>query len=70
MKKIKEAKWKTRPISCTCEVMRGQALCDLTTVAAYPAWGGGWMALCKEHAKKHTEATNTDDLIKQGETWC
>lgn len=69
MKKLNEPKWVTRPISCTCEVMREGKTCDLPTVAAYPAWGGGWMALCHKHAAKHTEATPTDELITRGETW-
>lgn len=59
-------KWKTAPISPTCEVR----ICDEPTVAAYPACGGGWMALCERHAKKHLGvggATRTDELIRRGE---
>lgn len=71
--------WKTAPISCTCEVtmdMKHQLLkgkyCDKPTTHAYPAMGGGWMALCARHAQKHLKhggAISTDELIKRGERW-
>lgn len=71
MKTSKE--WKTAPISCTCEVLLpvpGEVFCEEPTFAAYPAWGGGWMALCHNHAQKHRyEATATNLLIHSGETW-
>jgi len=45
--------------------------CEKPTVAAYPTMGGGWMALCALHARKHfpNAALSTDDLIRNGETW-
>lgn len=70
---MKPSKWKTEPISCTCEVglCSGDppSLCGDPTVAAYKAWGFGWMALCYKHALKHSEAVRTDILIASGETW-
>lgn len=72
-KKQREPKWATAPISPTCEVhVRRDGItcdCEMATHAAYPAWGGGWMALCYLHSLKHTEATPTDELIARGETW-
>lgn len=64
--------WKTAPISCTCEVLGNGMVkeCGQPTHAAYPASGGGWMALCFKHALKHTEALPTDSLIAlKGERW-
>ena len=64
--------WKTKPISCTCEVIISYEplrFCGLATVKAYPAAGGGWMALCYKHGLKHTEAFDTDELIRAGEVW-
>lgn len=66
---MKTELWTTEPISCTCEVMRGQEFCDAPTVAAYPAMSRGWMALCFKHSLKHPEATPTDELIQKGEAW-
>ena len=67
--------WQTKPISCTCEVVLSFAplrLCEKTTIAAYPAMGGGWQALCVRHARKHLKnggAILTDKLIAKGEKW-
>lgn len=65
------AKWKTRPISPTCEVMLADGkFCDLPTTYAYPAEGGGWMALCEKCAEKHLpHCAHINDLIQQGEKW-
>lgn len=72
-----EPVWKTAKISPNCEVMIGGTsecplFCDKPTTHAYPAWGGGFMALCFRHAQKHLKhggAISTDELIKNGETW-
>jgi len=61
--------WKNEPISSTCEVLVGSGFCGEATVKAYPAMGGGWMALCYRHGLKHSEAFSTDQLIAAGETW-
>ena len=67
--------WKTAPISCTCEVGMPPYLCDKPTTHAYPAMGGGWMALCARHARhaqkriKYGGAVSVDELIRNGETW-
>lgn len=51
------AKWKSAPISRTCEVLDGiGGFCDKPTTHVYPAFGQGYMALCGEHSKKHPEA--------------
>lgn len=65
------AEWKTAPISCTCEQFIDSMVtqCGHPTVAAYPAQGGGWMALCYKHALKHGSAQRTDALISKGERW-
>lgn len=72
------------PISPTCEVdMWGNGprlnksdkviqYCDKPTTHAYPAMGGGFMALCFRHAQKHLKhggAISTDELIRRGEKW-
>lgn len=77
--KPQEAPWTTRPISTTCEKItaRGVAgthemecFCGKPTSYAYPAMGGGWMALCEEHGKKHLpHISPIADLIKSGETF-
>jgi hypothetical protein len=66
---IRDKKWKNQPISPVCEVSFVHGRCDLPTVAAYPAWGHGWMALCCKHAVKHPKAFKTDELISKGEIW-
>jgi hypothetical protein len=65
-----EKKWKTAPISATCQVLRGHKLCDLPTEFAYPAMGGGWMALCYRHGLQHVGsggAQKIEVLITNGE---
>lgn len=77
MSKVRSGDWKTEPISCVCEVMEKYhplmpvRVCEKPTVAAYPAMGGGWMALCVRHSRKHLPngAIPTDNLIRGGETW-
>lgn len=69
-----QKKWLEEPISCTCEMEVGsspQKLCDKATSLAYPAMGGGWMALCYDHGKKHLPggAFFTDFLIIKGGRW-
>lgn len=64
--------WKSAPISCTCEVLLSVnpvKFCDEATVRVYPASGGGWMALCREHGRKHTEACLAELVIANGEKW-
>jgi len=48
----------TKKISKTCEVIVGSfpQMCGKPTTKAYPCKGGGYMALCAEHGRKHTEA--------------
>lgn len=60
--------WITRPISRVCEVRRNDGICGKPTTKAYPARGGGWMALCAEDGESHPEATGLDDLLQRGET--
>lgn len=67
---MKIKKWTTAPISPTCEVLTGtgHAMCDSVTEYAYPAMGGGWMALCGAHGIKHLpHASHVSDLILKGE---
>lgn len=62
--------WKTAPISPTCEVFLDGRLCDKATDLAYPAMGGGWMALCYRHGQKHLPNGGTktiEELISMGE---
>ena len=65
--------WTTGPISPTCQVLRalkGPEFCDLPTSYAYPAAGGGWMALCFKHGQKHLpHCSSIEDLIRRGETF-
>jgi hypothetical protein len=70
--------WETRPISPTCEHWHGteHRACGVPTSYAYPAMGGGWMALCEEHAQRFlppgprvTGCEHVDELIARGETW-
>jgi len=64
-----KSEWKTAPISPTCERWpANEKLCDLPTAYAYPAAGGGWMALCEACGKKHLPAVKTlASLIRSGE---
>lgn len=61
---MKTEKWTTRPISPTCEVLRGKSglsgVCGDPTSYAYPAHGGGWMSLCDRHGQKHLPQINTE----------
>jgi hypothetical protein len=67
--------WRTAAISSTCEVVTGKNakgawdFCDLPTERAYPAMGGGWMALCLKHGLEYPEAPHINDLITSGETF-
>jgi hypothetical protein len=50
--------------------MGGSKVCDAPTSICYPAWGGGWMALCLKHGYKHLpNASHIEDLIRKGETF-
>lgn len=65
--------WKTAPISSTCEVMTSpdylREPCGKPTACAYPAMGGGWMALCAQHGEKHSDiSTPIGELLSNGET--
>ncbi len=78
---MKTATWKTAPISHTCEKLRTglffnkcempkDGMCDAPTSYAYPAQGGGWMALCFRHGQKHLPQIQTiEELIRAGETF-
>jgi len=60
--------WSNKPISRTCEVrlLHGTRICGEPTRWAYRA-AYGWMALCPEHAKKHSGyVTDIHELIEQG----
>ena len=66
--------WLKEPISRTCEVVENRQpliLCGNPTTAAYLAMGGGWMALCELHARKHLPdgAYRTEYLIEKGARW-
>lgn len=70
--------WRTEPISCTCEVIaswhrhdgiKEPVFCGAATVKAYPAMASGWQTLCAVHARKHREAFDVYELIKNGERW-
>lgn len=67
--------WTTAPISSTCELRTflpfgKQEQCEQATSYAYPAHGGGWMALCECHGKKHLpHIMPIEDLINAGETF-
>lgn len=70
MKKTKPEVWVTRPISPTCEHLRNRTPCGGATSYAYPAMGGGWMALCDRHGQKHLpHATHIEELITNGESF-
>lgn len=46
-----------------CEVLIcDQIECGKPATHAYPARGGGYMALCSEHAKKHTDAWPINEI--------
>ena len=64
------SRWNTKPISQTCEVLvTGKTECGSPTTYAYAAMGGGWMALCTKHGKKHRDiAEPIGELLAAGET--
>lgn len=63
------SRWHTEPISRTCESER-DGPCNKPTTHAYEAMGGGWAALCRDHAQRHLDiAKPVDELIKLGEKW-
>lgn len=66
---MKTKKWKTAPISPTCENWdENRQPCGRATSFAYPADGGGWMALCYRHGLKHLPQILTiETLIQRGE---
>lgn len=79
-KSLPKSDWRTEPISPICETALEYGKspsgitfiarkCNVATVKAYPAMGRGWMALCSFHARKHPEAFDAYELIKNGETW-
>lgn len=70
MKKYQEQNWTTAPISQTCEKLHGLIPCGCPTSWAYPASGGGWMALCQLHGKPHIPHVFTiEELIESGEVF-
>lgn len=78
-KKLPHKDWVTEPISPTCQVCLvavrlpdkpiKRKLCEVPTSKVYPSLGNGWMALCEEHGRKHTEAFDVCELIEGGERW-
>ena len=57
-------------VSATCEVWLGrgsESACGKPTTHAYPAMGGGYMALCTEHAQKHLRYCVTFEAARRGE---
>lgn len=70
-----EENWTTAPISPTCEhhtflPFGTYKVCDHATSYAYPAMGGGWMALCYRHGQRHLpHIMAIEDLITAGETF-
>lgn len=61
------------PVSCTCEFLESQTpekFCDEPTRVAYPAMGGGWMAMCIKHGAKHAgHVVSATDIIRNGGRW-
>lgn len=70
-KSLNPKDWHTQPISPVCQVLTGspRGFCEDPTEKAYPAMGGGWMALCFMHGAKHSEAFHIEQLISDGETF-
>lgn len=62
--------WKTRPISPVCEQFIAEnTQCGELSFYAYPAYGGGWMALCRFHGTKHLpHCSSVETLLNSGET--
>ena len=56
------AVWRTAPISASCEVTGTREACGQPTCYAYPAMGGGWMALCHHHGQKHVGDSGTEHI--------
>jgi hypothetical protein len=57
-------------VSSTCEVwLDKDRQCNEATIAAYPAYGGGYMALCLHHSRAHPNAVPVEELIEQGESF-
>ena len=65
----REVPWTPSPPSPTCEVRDAHSRpCDRPTTYCYPAMGGGYMALCDEHAGKHLSICVTYAAAQRGET--
>lgn len=60
-------KWKPGPVSPTCDVLRDGPRCGQPTAYAYPAMGGGYMALCDTHAQRHLRYCVTYEQAQRGE---
>ncbi len=61
-------RWRTAPISPTCETLSPRAPCGKPTTHAYPALRGGWAALCEQHAANILpHCTPLPDLLAAGE---
>ncbi len=61
-------KWKAAPPSLRCEVQLSNGdQCHEQSKYAYPAMGGGYMALCDDHAQKHLKYCVTLAAAKRGE---
>lgn len=68
--KTTKSVWRTAPISRSCEVQRmGRRQCGKPATHAYQAAGGGWAALCEEHAVNiRPYCTAIEELLDSGET--
>ena len=69
MRKHRTEPWRFKTPSETCETMlspRYNVVCGLTAAWAYPAQGGGYHAMCPQHAQKHLSICVTIDEAKRG----
>lgn len=64
---MKNGKWRPAQPSKTCETwVNGRQECGRPAVMAYPAMGGGYMALCAEHGEKHASYCVTIEQARLG----
>lgn len=55
-------------VSATCETwVERNTPCGEPSTLAYPALGGGYHAMCDEHAKKHVDYCVTIEAARRGE---
>lgn len=59
--------WVPKKPSETCETWtHDRTVCGKPATRAYPAMGGGYMALCDDHAERHPYAISID-AARRGE---